>query len=169
MTACMAGAPSANQQNWNQVNWSIVECLVNRLQMRIAEAVRRGRWHKVKALQYLLSRSFYARMLAVKRIISNKGKRTSGIDGVIWKTHQHYWCAVSQLKIRGYKAHPLRRCWIPKSNGKLRPLGIPIMHDRAMQALYALTLKPVAETLGDKHSYGFREKRSVHDAVKQCL
>lgn len=169
MTACMAGAPSANQQNWNQVNWSLVQSLVNRLQMRIAEAVRQGRWHKVKALQYLLSRSFYARMLAVKRIISNKGKRTSGIDGVIWKTHQQFWCAVSQLKIRGYKARPLRRCWIPKSNGKLRPLGIPIMHDRAMQALYALSLKPVAETLGDKHSYGFREKRSLHDAIKQCF
>lgn len=72
MTAFMAGAPSANKQNWNQVNWSLVQSLVNRLQMRIAEAVRQGRWHKVKVLQYLLSRSFYARMLAVKRIISNK-------------------------------------------------------------------------------------------------
>jgi RNA-directed DNA polymerase len=169
MTACLAGAPSARKQNWNQVNWSLVQCLVNRLQMRIAEAVRQGRWHKVKALQYLLSRSFYAKMLAVKRIISNKGKRTPGIDGVIWKTHQQFWCAVLQLKTRGYKAQPLRRCWIPKSNGQQRPLGIPTMHDRAMQALYALALKPVAETLGDKHSYGFREKRSLHDAIKQCF
>ena len=115
MTACLAGAPSTTKQNWNQVNWSLVQCAVDRLQMRIAEAVRQGRWHKVKALQYLLSRSFNARMLAVKRIISNKGKRTPGIDGVIWKTHRQYWCAVLQLKIRGYKAQPLRRCWIPKS------------------------------------------------------
>ncbi|MCK5354996.1 MAG: reverse transcriptase N-terminal domain-containing protein, partial [Methyloprofundus sp.] len=169
MTALVAGAPSATKQNWNQVNWPVVRCVVYRLQMRIAKAVRQGRWNKVKALQHLLSRSFYARMLAVKRIISNKGKRTSGIDGVIWKTHRQYWCAVLSLTTRGYKAQPLRRCWIPKSNGQQRPLGIPTMHDRAMQALYALTLKPVAETLGDKHSYGFREKRSLHDAIKQCF
>ncbi len=169
MTALVAGAPSTTKQDWNRIDWSAVEAMVYRLQMRIAEAVRQGRWNKVKALQYLLSRSFYAKLLAVKRIISNKGKRTPGIDGVIWKTQRQYWQAASQLKTRGYHAQPLRRCWIPKSNGQQRPLGIPTMHDRAMQALYALALKPVAETTGDRHSYGFREKRSLHDAVKQCF
>jgi RNA-directed DNA polymerase len=97
------------------------------------------------------------------------GKQTPGIDGILWKGSKQRWQATQRLKNRGYKAQPLRRTYIPKSNGKQRPLGIPTMEDRAMQALYALALKPIAETTGDKHSYGFRAKRSLHDAIKQCF
>lgn len=169
MTALAAGAPSTTAWEWGQVNWPDVHATVYRLQRRIAQAVREGRWGKAKALQHLLTRSFSARLLAVKQVTSNKGKRTPGVDGVLWRGDRQRGRAAARLKSRGYRAQPLRRIYIPKRNGKLRPLGIPTMHDRAMQALYALALKPIAETLADKHSYGFREKRSLHDAVKQCF
>ncbi len=168
MTAITAGAPSARAQNWNRVNWVVVKALVSRMQMRIAKSIRQGRWGRAKVLQRLLSRSFYARLLAVKRIMSNKGSRTAGIDGRVWKSSEQFWSAAILLRVSGYRAQPLRRIYIPKANGKLRPLGIPTLHDRAMQELFAMGLRPIAETLGDPHSYGFREKRSLHDAISMC-
>lgn len=169
MTALAAGAPSTFTWDWSQVNWPDARARVYRLQKRIAKAVREDRWGKVRALQHLLTHSFSAKVLAVKQVTSNKGKRTPGVDGVLWRGPRQFALAASRLKSRGYRAQPLRRIYIPKRNGKKRPLGIPTMHDRAMQALYALALKPIAETRADKHSYGFREKRSLHDAVKQCF
>ena len=164
-----AGALSNLAKLWKQLVWSKVQCEVNRLQMRIAKAAKERKWNKVKALQYLLTHSFYAKLLAVKRVISNKGGRTAGIDGVTWKRPRQYSSAVFALQARGYRAQPLRRVYIPKPNGQLRPLGIPTLQDRAVQALYALALIPVAETTADKHSYGFRQLRSLHDAVEQCF
>lgn len=142
---------------------------VYRLQMRIAKAARQKRYNKVRALQWLLSHSFYAKLLAVHRVVSNKGHKTPGVDGVLWETETDKATAVLQLKRRGYQAQPLRRIHIPKSNGKKRPLGIPTLHDRAMQALYQLGLNPVAEVWADANSYGFRNKRSCQDALKQCF
>ena len=162
------GAPSAKIK-WQSINWKTALKIVNRLQVRIAKAIKSGHHNKAKALQWLLIHSFFAKLLAVRRVTQNKGKNTPGIDHVIWKTTKQKMLAVDSLKRRGYKSSPLRRIYIPKKNGKLRPLGIPTMADRAMQALHLLALEPISETLADKNSYGFRPKRSLHDAIGQCF
>jgi RNA-directed DNA polymerase len=137
--------------------------------VRIAEAVREERWGKVAFLQRTLVRSLPARLWAVRRVVSNRGKRTPGVDKIIWKTPQQKMQASRSLERRGYRPLPLRRLYIPKRNGKRRPLGIPTMKDRAMQALYLLALNPVAETQADPNSYGFRPRRSIADALGQCF
>jgi RNA-directed DNA polymerase len=116
-----------------------------------------------------LTHSFAAKVVSVKRVTENQGKNTAGVDGILWKTSASKWRAAQTLQSRGYRPAPLRRVYIPKSNGKLRPLGIPTMRDRAMQALYLLALEPVAETTADSNSYGFRRKRSTADAIMQCF
>ena len=162
-------ASSHQKLDWRCIDWKKVEKKVKELQMRIAKAVREGRYRRVKSLQWLLTHSFYARLMAVRRVVTNKGKRTPGVDGVIWKTPKQRMQAVNQLNRRGYRPLPLRRVYIKKKSGKLRPLGIPTMRDRGMQAIYALALAPVAETTADPNSYGFREYRSCADAIEQCF
>ncbi len=166
--ARLTGAPSTSGNDWKAIDWQKARREVRRLQIRIAKAVREGRHGRVKALQWLLTRSFSGKALAVKRVVSNRGRKTPGVDGSIWYTPKQRMKAVHALHRRGYQAQPLRRVYIPKKNGKMRPLGIPTMHDRAMQALYALALQPVAETTGDPNSYGFRLYRSCADAIQQC-
>jgi RNA-directed DNA polymerase len=169
MTTLNVGAPSARTINWKLIHWDTVKDHVRRLQLRIAKAIKSGRYCKAKALQWLLTHSFYAKLLAIKRVTQNKGKHTPGVDRVVWKTDKQKIQAANALKRKGYKSLPLRRIHIPKKNGKLRPLGIPAMIDRSQQALHLLALEPVAEILGDKNSYGFRPKRSIHDAIAQCF
>ena len=120
-------------------------------------------------MQWILTHSFFAKLLAVKRVTQNTGKRTPGIDKVIWKTDRQKMNAAYELRRTGYKAQPLRRIYIPKKNGKFRPLGIPTKSDRAQQALHLMGLMPIAEILADENSYGFRPKRSTHDAIAQCF
>jgi RNA-directed DNA polymerase len=111
-TANRAGALIDDAKKWKSIDWKHARRQVRRLQVRIAKAVKENRWNKVKALQYLLSRSFYAKLLAVKRVTSNKGKKTPGIDGVLWQGARAKWRAVFSLKRRGYRPQPLRRIYI---------------------------------------------------------
>lgn len=163
------GAPSALQDRWENLDWASIGGKVTRLQVRIAKAVAEKRYGKAKALQWLLTHSFNAKAWAVRRVVQNRGRGTPGVDGVTWKTPRQKMRAIRSLRRRGYKPRPLRRITIPKRNGKRRPLSIPTMKDRAMQALYLLALNPVAETLADRNSYGFRLGRSIADAHMQCF
>ena len=172
MTAVITrtGALSRQTVEWHAIDWYAVHRTVRRLQARMVKAVQAGRWGKVHALQHLLTHSFSGKALAVRRVTENDGKKTPGVDGIIWDTPAKKACAIEDLRQHGYQAQPLRRIYIPKngSSHRWRPLSIPTMHDRAMQALYLLGLDPIAETLGDPNSYGFRTERSTADAMEQC-
>jgi RNA-directed DNA polymerase len=163
----LAGAAPRCVPDWHSIDWRKVWQTVRRLQARIVKAVAEGRWNKVKALVYLLTHSYSGRALAILRVVSNSGAKTPGVDGVLWNTPEAKSAAFSTLRRHGYQPQPLRRVYIPKSNGKRRGLGIPTMRDRAMQALHLLGLDPIAESLADGHSYGFRRERRCADAMEQ--
>src|SRR3989441_6508898 len=163
------GASSTESRDWNSLGWDKIRQKVRRLQMRIAKAIRETRHGKARASQWLLTHSHRAKFLAVKRVTENKGHRTPGVDKKVWRTDRQKFQAVNQLTRRSYHPQPLRRIYIKKKNGKLRPLSIPTLLDRAQQALHLLALKPVAETVADRNSYGFREGRSCADAIGQCF
>ena len=170
----MAGCPSgpgalSASAEWSAIKWRAIERQVRRQQARIAEAEKEGRAGKVKALQRILTRSYSSKLWAVRRVVANKGRRTPGVDGVLWKTPEERLQAARSMRTTGYRPRPLRRIYIPKKNGKLRPLSIPTMMERAMQALYLLALNPVAEVRADPNSYGFRPYRSTADALGQCF
>jgi len=163
------GASSTPSQEWKSLPWDKIRQRVRRLQMRIAKAIKDKHYGKARALQWILTHSNSAKLLAVQRVTTNKGARTPGVDKKVWRTDRQKLAAISLLRRRGYKPQPLRRIYIKKKNGKLRPLSIPTILDRASQALYMLALQPIAETCADKNSYGFREGRSCADAIKQCF
>lgn len=158
----------ASSHQWHFIQWHRAHQNVSRLQARIVKATQEGRWGKVKALQRLLTHSFSGKVQAVKQVTENDGKRTPGVDGEIWNTPEEKAKAIQSLQSRHYHPRPGRRVYIPKSNGKKRPLGILTMKDRAMQALHLLALDPVAECTSDPNSYGFRKGRSTADAIEQC-
>jgi RNA-directed DNA polymerase len=135
------------------------------------KAEKEGNPDNAQRLRSLLLHSLSAKLLAVRQVVSNRGKRTPGVDGVIWKTPQAKMKAALHLVMKGYRAYPLRRVYIPKAGSKnaYRALGIPTMKDRALQALYALALDPIAELYADINSYGFRKLRGTADAIAQCF
>jgi RNA-directed DNA polymerase len=164
-----AGASLRPAVDWHSINWKPANRNVRRLQSRIVQAQQQGKKRKVRALQYILTRSYSARCLAVRRITENTGRRTPGVDGQLLDTPAKKAQAIENLTTEDYRAQPLRRIYIPKNTeGKMRPLSIPTMQDRAQQALHLLALDPIAETTADPNSYGFRKERSVADAIVQC-
>ncbi|WP_010252879.1 reverse transcriptase N-terminal domain-containing protein, partial [Acetivibrio cellulolyticus] len=166
----IACAPTDNRICWSKILWDKCTEVVKKLQKRIVKAQKEGRYNKVKSLQWLITHSFYAKLIAIKRVTSNKGKNTPGVDNILWESDKDKEQAVKLLNRRGYNAQPLRRVYIPKKNSKKkRPLGIPVMKDRAMQALYLLALDPVAETICDNNAYGFRIGRSTADAIEELF
>src|SRR5580704_13977289 len=170
-TVHTVGAISSEAAEWFAINWPSVYRNVRRLQVRIVKAMKENRWNKVKVLQHLLTCSYSGKVLAVRRVTENNGKRTPGVDRIVWKTPEDKTKAVHGLKRREYHPQPLRRVYIPKKSDQnaKRPLGIPTMLDRSQQALHLLALDPVVETTADKNSYGFRQQRSCADAMAQCF
>ena len=152
-------------RQWSSIDWEEIKFRVNRLQTRIAKATHNENWNLVKRLTYLLIHSHSAKLLAVRIITQNHGKRTAGVDGQLWTAASDKMRAVLSLTDQQYRASPLRRIYIPKpGKSTKRPISIPTMNDRAMQALYALALQPVAETTADPRSFGFRLFKCAQDA-----
>lgn len=167
MTLSARTMQTCRKLKWKEIDWKQAEMYVNRLQVRIVKAVQANKWRLVKRLQKLITNSFYAKALAVKRVTTNKGKKTPGIDGVVWLTDEEKIQAVYKLTTDSYRAKTLKRTYIEKYGKKeKRPLGIPTMSDRAMQGLQLLALAPIAETTGDRVSFGFRQDRSAQDAME---
>ena len=162
---CKKCVRSDRPQSWNEIDFRKAERSVKKLQRRIKAAYLQGNTAKGKTLANFMLHSFAAKAYAVKCICSSKGRKTAGVDGVLWTTDSEKFNAISALRLRGYKASPLRRIYIKKSNGKRRPLGIPTMKDRAMQKLYSFALVPIVEATSDEHSYGFRPGRNTNDAI----
>lgn len=152
---------------WNSLPWKRFERQTFKLQERIYRASSHGDEKTVHRLQRLLMKSWAAKCLAVRRVTQdNQGKKTAGVDGVRSLTPPQRLQLASELRLPG-KALPVRRVWIPKpSTTEKRPLGIPVMGDRAAQALTKLALEPEWEARFEPNSYGFRPGRSCHDAIE---
>jgi RNA-directed DNA polymerase len=153
---------------WRDIDWKRVETRVFKLQKLIYRASSRGNFSKVRKYQKLLTKSYYPRVLAVRRVTQdNQGKKTAGVDGIKNLSPMQRFNLVDLLKTRYLKASPTRRVWIPKPGlDELRPLGIPTMYDRALQTLVKMGMEPEWEAKFEPNSYGFRPGRSTHDAIE---
>ena len=153
---------------WDGIDWRKVERYVYKQQKRIYAASRHGDIKQVRKLQKTLIRSWSNKVLAIRRVTQdNRGKKTAGVDGKKLLSPAARLKLIGQLKLTG-KSRPTRRVWIPKpGKDEKRPLGIPTMHDRALQALLKHALEPEWEAQFEPNSYGFRPGRSCQDAIKQ--
>jgi RNA-directed DNA polymerase len=160
--------------NWNDLNWRKIYAFVKTLQSELVVAYKNKDLVKVHFIQEKLAMSFEARSVAVRMVTVNNGKKTPGFDSIVWDNPIKKFQAIKQLreilvgKSGSYQSGPVRRVWIPKTTpGELRPLGIPNMIDRALQALMLLCLDPIVEEMSDTYSFGFRIFRSPSDAIQR--
>ena len=155
------------QTNWNATNWRKANRTVRNLRHRIFRATQEGNLKKVRSLQKLMLKSYSNRLVSVRRVAQiNAGKHTPGVDKLVIKTPAARGRMVDALAHSSlWKAKPARRVYIPKASGKLRPLGIPVVIDRCLQAMVKNALEPAWEAKFEGSSYGFRPGRSCHDAI----
>lgn len=165
----LANGAEGRLTDWNAIDWRRVERSVRNLRQRIFRASREGDHRKVRSLQKLMLRSRANVLLSVRRVTQiNMGKHTPGVDKLVVKTPKTRSELVDHIRsYQPWRARPARRVYIPKSNGKLRPLGIPTVHDRVMQAIVKNALEPYWEARFEATSYGFRPGRSCHDAIEK--
>lgn len=156
---------------WNEINWKHVAYRVGKLQKRIAEAALIHDEKRVKKLQELVFCSHHCRLAAVHRVTSKQNRRTPGIDGVFWYTDEERFEAVERLNPETHRFSPFKRIYITKDHDKtkLRPLSIPTIEDRAVQALILIALDPVIETRADVHAYGYRRCRGADTAIRDII
>ncbi len=155
------------ETGWATRNWKLIQKRVRNLRRRIFRATQEKKWNRVRSLMKLMLRSQANLLLAIKRVTQiNQGRKTPGIDGRIALTNEEREKLYLQVRNNTpWKVKPAKRIYIPKSNGKLRPLGIPAIRDRAMQAVVKNALEPSWEALFEARSYGFRPGRNTHDAI----
>jgi RNA-directed DNA polymerase len=155
------------QTDWTTVNWRKAERIVRNLRQRIFRATQAGNHQKARSLQKLMLRSYANTLMSVRRVTQiNQGKHTPGVDKVVIKTPKARGRLVDELRsYQPWRARPVRRVYIAKANGKLRPLGIPTVINRCQQAIVKNALEPYWEALFEGTSYGFRPGRSCHDAI----
>ena len=164
---------TSNITNWSSIDWKKAEKYVDKIQKRIYRAESEGDYRKVRDLQRLLGRSAYVQLLAIRRVTqTNKGKRTAGIDGfraLSDKQRMDLFYKIRNRNINLHKPKPALRKYIEKKNGKMRPLSIPVILDRIYQEILRMALEPQWEFRFEPTSYGFRPKRSIHDAAERIF
>jgi RNA-directed DNA polymerase len=165
----VVNGPEGDLLDWDAVDWRQVEEDVRRLRQRIFAASQAGDLKKVRNLQKLMLRSRANALISVRRVTElNAGRKTAGIDGktALLSQGKAEWASWAQLRSRSWTPKPVRRVYIPKAGGKQRPLGIPVIADRMLQAIAVSALEPEWEARFEQKSYGFRPGRGCHDAIE---